>query len=161
MADTPNYDRGWRFAVREWNRLGDLAKLSPAVRTLLLVSAAQGVIDNGGLQYFFESDYEGQPHYSEFVEGYRAIGANKEGDALAAAVALFPFSEPHLERTLRDEFLTQFLHENSHIPSSPFEPLTDVICGSKDVYPLLDKYVEEHGDEFPGDEPGPDRRSSH
>ncbi len=149
MADTPNYDRGWRFAVREWNRFGDYAKLSPAVRTVLLVSAAQGVIDNGGLQYFFENDFEGQPPYSEFVEMYRAIGAKEEADALAAAVELFPFSEPHLKRTLRDEFVTQFLHKGSHIASSPFKAHTDVLCGSKNVYPLLEKFVQEHADEFP------------
>ncbi len=129
-------DRAVDYALAEAVRVGDPAKLPPAVRTVLLVHAAQGIIDNGGLQYFFESDWANQPPYSIFVNGYRAIGSAAEADALAAAVQLFPFAEPHKHQRRRDKFLEQFHKDGGHRSDSPFEPYTDQPCGTREVvYP--------------------------
>ena len=111
--------------MAEVERVGDPDNLPSPVRTVVLVHAAQGLIDNGGLQYFFESDFPGQPPYSVFVEAYRAIGANGEADALADAVNLFPFADPHRSRERRENFLETFLDGGAHRPDSPFEPFTD------------------------------------
>ncbi len=46
----------------------DLDVLPPTVATFLLVHSAQGVIDNGGYRYFFESDWPNNPFYSRFVD---------------------------------------------------------------------------------------------
>jgi hypothetical protein len=54
-------DRAIDYAMAEAKRVRDPDKLPPAVKTILLVHAAQGVIDNGGLQYFFEADWPDRP----------------------------------------------------------------------------------------------------
>src|SRR5450631_3474586 len=84
---------------------GDPEKLPVAMRHVVYVDAAQGLIDNGGLQYFFESNFPNCPEYSRFIDAYRAIGATEEAQALEAAVALFPFSEPHKFVQRRNDFL--------------------------------------------------------
>jgi hypothetical protein len=135
--------------MAEVARVGNPALLPAAVRTVLLVHAAQGVIDNGGLQYFFESDWPGQPPYSNFVDAYRAIGAVSEASAIAAAVELFPFSEPHKHRGRRDEFLERFLDGGSHREDSPFEPYTDQLCGNERIWKHLAEYVATNRAAFP------------
>lgn len=68
---------------------GDPDALPDAARTLVVVSCAQGIIDNGGLEYFFESDFPGEPPYAMFVEAYRLIGASSAADCIERAVAMF------------------------------------------------------------------------
>ena len=145
-----NFDRALNYALAEVERVGDPDKLPSPVRTVVLVHAAQGLIDNGGLQYFFESDFPGQPPYLVFVEAYRAIGANGEADALADAVNLFPFADPHRSRERRENFLETFLDGGAHRPDSPFEPFTDRLCGNQNVWRRLKAYVERHPESFPG-----------
>jgi hypothetical protein len=143
------FDRALNYALAEVERVGDPDKLPPPVRTVVLVHAAQGIIDNGGLQYFFESDFPGQPPYSVFVEAYRAIGANDEAQALADAVKLFPFANPHRFQTRRDKFLETFLDGGTHRPDSPFEAFTDKLCGNENVWRLLDAHIDRHAELFP------------
>src|ERR687890_591346 len=96
MGKSPSkFDRALDYALAEVSRIGDLRKLPARLRTVVLVHAAQGIIDNGGVQYFFESDFPGQPPYSVFVDAYHTIGAEDEAQALADAVKLFPFANPH------------------------------------------------------------------
>ena len=145
-----SFDRALNYALAEVERVGDPDRLPSPVRTVVLVHAAQGLIDNGGLQYFFESDFPGQPPYSVFVEAYRAIGANGEADALADAVNLFPFADPHRFQERRENFLETFLDGGAHRPNSPFEPFTDRLCGNQNVWRRLKAYVERHPESFPG-----------
>jgi hypothetical protein len=92
--------------------------------------------------YFFGNDFPGQPPYSAFVEGYSEIGAKDEAAALAAAVDLFPFPEPHKHLDLRREFLNRYPDEG------PFLPYTDALCGNERVFVLLEYYVEKHAADF-------------
>ena len=134
--------------MAEAARVGDPMKLPAAVRTVLLVHAAQGIIDNGELQYFFENDFPNQPPYAIFVDAYRAIGAIVEADALTAAIGLFPFAEPQKNWKLREAFLEQFQDGGAHGPDSPFAPLDDQLCGNKAVWRLLAEYVATHANAF-------------
>lgn len=122
---------------------GDLSALSLPLLTVVLVTAAQGTIDNGGLGFFFGPDFPGRPHYSMFIEAYRRIGAARQADRLEAAVRLFPFADPHLARIERRAFMDQHLGE--------FEALDDGILDSLEVRVLLERYVECHAQEFPLD----------
>ncbi len=70
-------------------------------QTVLLIGTAQGVLDNGGLRYFFESDFPGRPSYETFADAYARIGAQQCADAIRQAAARFPFSDPHLRRAER------------------------------------------------------------
>lgn len=144
-------DRAIKYAIAEWDRFGGLDDLPFAVQIVLLVHAAQGIIDNGGLQYFFESDFPDKPPYEKFVAAYRAIGAKDAAETLAAAVQLFPFKNPHLKQPLRDKFLNKFLKGGGHRPDSPFEPLTDRLCGNEVIWTKLADYVAEHSAAFPSE----------
>jgi hypothetical protein len=113
MSRKTQFDKAIDHALREFDRVGDLDKLPRAIRTVAIVQSAQGIIDNGGLQYFFESDFPNQPPYTIFVDAYREIGASAEADALGSAVALFPFAQPHKDKAGRDSFLER-LHEQEN-----------------------------------------------
>jgi hypothetical protein len=144
MAKRSQLDRAIEFACEELERVGDPEKLPRAVRTVAVVQAAQGIIDNGGLQYFFESDFPNQPPYAIFVDAYREIGAIVEADALAAAVSLFPFAEPHKNRTAREEFLVN----SGEDLSSPMWNFDGKLCGSEEVWRLLARYVGRNSQSF-------------
>jgi hypothetical protein len=51
-------------------------QLSEPLQTCWAVENAQGIIDNGGLQYFFDSDWDGNSPYSFFIQ-YNDWIANK------------------------------------------------------------------------------------
>jgi len=145
----PEFEKALNYAMAELERVGDLAKLPVPVRIVIRIHAAQGIIDNGGLQYFFESDFPDQPNYSIFVNAYRAIGAKKEAAALAKAVKLFRFRSPHKQRERRNEFLDKFQEGGGHRADSPFEPYTNQLCGNKRVWQLLASYIAKHAAVFP------------
>jgi hypothetical protein len=138
-----NFDHALDFATREVNRVGDPDKLPVPIRTVVMVHAAQGIIDNGGLHYFFESDFPGQPNYKIFVDAYRLIGADKEAQALQDAVQRFPFAEPHLHRDARDEFL--YGDANTGAALAEF---SDLLCGNENVWRLLAAYAERNAASF-------------
>ena len=95
-----------KFTLAEVKRAGnDLFKLPRPLQVVALVHAAQGIIDNGGLQYFFEADFPDNPPYSVFSDAYRAIGSVKGADALDQAASMFDFRSPHKHRTERNHFL--------------------------------------------------------
>ena len=136
------FDRTVDAAFGAMKPAKDLRKVPDVLRNIAMVHAGQGIIDNGGLQYFFEQDFPGNPPYALFVEAYRAIGAVNVAVALERAVALFPFEDPHKHRKKRDHFLDSFNDDEGNERKSPFEPFTRQICGNKDVWPLLKQYVK-------------------
>ena len=108
LLDPPLVTLGEAFenASRALDALGgDLSRLAPSIRTFLLVYSAQGVIDNGGFQYFFEMDWPNEIPYSDFVEAYRQIGALEAADALSSAANMFDFENPHLFEDKRMLFM--------------------------------------------------------
>ena len=125
---------------------GDMTRLPTPLRVVATIVAAQGVINNGGLQYFFEADFPGCPPYKTFIEAYRAIGAASAADALARAVALFQFAEPNKDVKARNEFLDSFKDEDDEPANSPFEPLTKALCGNEEVWICLEAFVEAHSE---------------
>jgi hypothetical protein len=138
------------YAFAELDRVGGVPDLLPApVRTVVVIISAQGVIDNGGLQYFFEADFPNSPPYTVFTDAYREIGADTAADDIAAAVALFPFAEPHLSKDKRNEFLDSFKDEDADPVANPFEPLSKRLCGSQSIWRALDAFVGRHATSFP------------
>ena len=137
-------DSAVEYAMFKVRAAENIAELSDAVRTVALVHTAQGVIDNGGLQYFFEADFPGKPPYALFVEAYRNIGATAAASALAEAVSLFPFAEPHRHAAKRNKFMDGFKDEDDEPVNSPFERLTKPLCGNKSIWRLLEAYVEKN-----------------
>jgi hypothetical protein len=83
----------------------DLDLLPSAVQHFIRVYAAQGVIDNGGYRYFFESNWPGKPPYSVFIEAYKAISCEKQSKELERIVNSFPFEKPHLYKNKRQKYM--------------------------------------------------------
>jgi hypothetical protein len=84
---------------------GDPLKLNEPFRTVVLADTALGLIGNGGLDYFFESDFPECPDYSVFVAAFQNLGLTYLADGLRELISLFPFQAPHKELELRRTFL--------------------------------------------------------
>src|SRR5690606_16878053 len=84
---------------------GDPMKLGEPFRTVVLADTALGLIGNGGLEYFFESDFPECPDYSVFVEAFQNLGLTYLADGLRQLISLLPFQTPHKELELRRNFL--------------------------------------------------------
>ncbi len=115
--------------------MGNIDLLPKAQRVILLVHAAQGTIDNGGLQYFFENDFPGLPPYAEFADAYREIGAEDVAAVIESAVALFGFDDPHLFQADRIAFMEVHGEEL-------FDDLDQAICGREEVWAHVDAYAQ-------------------
>jgi uncharacterized protein DUF4375 len=120
---------------------GSLTKLPLPLQTVVVIYSAQGVIDNGGLEYFYESDFPNNPPYSLFVTAYRRIGAMEAARCIERTAAMFPFPDPHLQQVKRDRFL-------EGKASREFRLLSDRICGDQSVWDKLAVYVEKNRDAF-------------
>ena len=137
--ETPFLDRAHEAALTRLTQAGDDAlTLSRVDQTILAVSSAQGVIDNGGFQDFFESDWPNTPPYSFFSDAYRRIGAQGPAACIDEAAALFPFDNPEQHDEERREFLGS-LPETHAL----FE-LGDRVRGDTSVWGLLERYAKEH-----------------
>jgi hypothetical protein len=137
-------DKGIRFTLAEVKRAGDdLSKLPRPLQIVALVHAAQGIIDNGGLQYFFEADFLGTPPYSVFSDAYRTIGATSAADAFDQAVSMFGSRSPHKHRIKRNHFL-----DAEQKRPGKFSQLSNSMCGDKQVWELLGQFVAEQASVF-------------
>lgn len=117
--------------------------LNEKQRTVVLVVAAQGIIDNGGLSYFFHSNFPDQIPYERFAEAFDNIGASEAGDAIRKALSVFSIEHPELDdehRRITMERLGLYGYDGG------FKFLTDKIMG-RDVHhsKLLANYINEHG----------------
>jgi hypothetical protein len=122
----------------------DIDVLPDAVATFLLIHSAQGVIDNGGYRYFFESNWPSSPPYSRFIEAYRKIGCIKQGEELDRVVSTFPFDNPHLNEESRNKYIEDNLDEDE------YEVIGwgDELCGDEDVWAQLEKFYTSHAADF-------------
>ena len=139
---TPMLDRAVKVAFRTLDAAGgDARRLPVPMATVVCVYGAQGVIDNGGFQYFFENDWPCQPPYSMFWKAYARIGAHEAAAAIESAVALFPFARPHRSRAKREAFMA------ARSRSDRFFRL-DTVCGDATVWPKLEAYVRANASAF-------------
>jgi hypothetical protein len=116
------------------------------LRTLLIVESAQGMIENGGLSFFYEADFPNNPPYSDFVEAYRRIGADAAAACIEQTALMFPFAEPHLFEPLRQLWLEKL----SADPQGEFCMLSDRLSGDTSVWSKLADYVERNRAAFAG-----------
>ena len=122
----------------------DARNLPEPMRTVALVQAAQGIIDNGGLEYFFEMDFPLNPPYSTFVDAFREIGADAVAKCIEAASSMFPFPHPHLFEAQRQAWLVSIQDNEKH----DFARLSYRACGDKEVWEKLAQYVDRNRDAF-------------
>lgn len=144
MPSSITLEAAYESAIYSLNEAhGDISKLPSIVGIFLLVYSAQGVIDNGGFQYFFEMDWPNNIPYSEFVEAYRQIGALESANSLEQAVRMFDFKNPHLDENKRILFMDHL--DRNH----PFFGLGDSICGNPAIWQYLSDFINTHHQSFP------------
>jgi len=114
--------------------------LDEPFKTIATVYSAQGIIDNGGLEYFFESDFPDNPSYQLFIDAYTEIGAVEEAKCIQQSLSFFDISNPELNLAARTEFLKSLPTDFSH----EFQIISNRICGSEIVWTLLEKYAEQN-----------------
>jgi hypothetical protein len=97
-----------------FQRLGDgsIFSLNWPQQVVALIYSAQGVIDNGGFEFFFENDWPDQPPYSVFADAYRAIGADECAECIEVAASLFPFPDPHRAEADRRAYLEEHCEDD-------------------------------------------------
>lgn len=123
---------------------GDIISLPIPLQTVIVIDSAQGIIDNGGLEYFYESDFVGTPDYGFFVRAYRRVGAEAAASCIETTTAMFPFDKPHLHEAKRLSWLDKVRGDESH----PFVQLSRKVCGDQTVFPKLGQYVEANRESF-------------
>ncbi len=123
---------------------GHMDRLAVPLQTLLIVESAQGIIESGGLAYFYEADFPNNPPYESFAAAYRRIGAEMAAACIEDSAALFPFAEPHLFAPLRELWLEKMAADPAHA----FHSLSARIGNDDSVWQRLTDYVRRHRDSF-------------
>jgi hypothetical protein len=72
----------------------DPLRLSEPWKTIVLIYAAQGIIDNGGFVYFFENDWPNHTPYEEFALAYDRIGKYHAAKSIREAVSAMGIEKP-------------------------------------------------------------------
>ena len=119
---------------------GEIESLPEPVKIFLLVHGAQGIIDNGGYRYFFESDWPDNPPYETFIRAYEVIGCDSQAEELRRVVATFPFARPELHKERRNAFIDA----NFDGEADSVRGWGDALCGDEDVWRKLADYYEAH-----------------
>lgn len=117
---------------------GCLRDLPLPLQTVAVIYSAQGIIDNGGLEYFYESDFDVESPYSYYVDAYRRIDAQEAANCIEKTAKMFGVSDPHLRIADRRKFLEEVEQDEKH----EFRRLSDLICGNQEVWEKLSDYVE-------------------
>jgi hypothetical protein len=143
--NTSPIDESYDYAVVCLDAVGgDIAALPLPLQTLLLVESAQGIIDNGGLAYFYEADFPNNPPYADFVDAYRRIGAESAALCIEASSLMFPFEDPHFFAPLRELWLEKLRADQAQ----EFSRLNERICCDATVWEKLADYVDRHRHAF-------------
>lgn len=118
----------------------DLSRMDEPFKTIAIVYSAQGIIDNGGLRYFFESDWPHKPPYSEFADAYERIGHVDAANALRSAAASFGVDRPESNREVR----VAYMDANYDEEAFGVRGWDDCICGDARVWKDLAMWARTH-----------------
>jgi len=117
----------------------ELSKLEEPARTMVIITSAQGRIDNGGLRCFFEGDFPGTPPYSLFEEAYARIGCATISAAIKDAVRSFGLASPESCVEERRAYMNDHLDEESQA----IRGWDDRGCGDTTVWSKLVQWALE------------------
>lgn len=74
----------------------DATQYTPEERVIMLVWHSGGIIDNGGFEYLFAGDFDGDPEFKLTAEAYQQVGLTRGYEAFQEAFSLFPEGKiPH------------------------------------------------------------------
>ena len=103
---------------------GDPLDIGLFDRACVLVDTAFGLVQNGGFERFFGSDFPGQPHYAEFSDAFERVGLVEFAGRFREAVDAFPFPDPHLDVKRRRDLLASSSELASQIAALNVEAWT-------------------------------------
>lgn len=69
-----------------------------------MIYVGEGIIGNGGFQYFFENDFPGKRH-RDFVRAYKLLGFPEHAKRILRLLSLFPLKRPQKDLSVRSEFM--------------------------------------------------------
>lgn len=129
-------------AFSQLNEVGnDLSLLDEPAKTIVIITSAQGQIDNGGLRSFFACDWPGSPSYSLFVEAYERIECPNEASCIRNAVDSFGIDLPELHVEERNAYMEAHFDEESQSVAGWEES----ICGKSEVWSSLLRWALKNG----------------
>lgn len=116
-----------------------LDMLDEPCRTVIIVRTAWGIIENGGFQYFFENNFDGDTEYGVFTQAFRRVGLDEIALRFSKLVNLFPFPNPHESPAKRMDFLdsapSQFI--------AVMEELENLIYRGDDIDEILNSFLHD------------------
>ena len=74
-------------------------------KPVIYLVAATGIIENGGLRYFYENDFPDGVSHAEIAGCYRNIDMEKVAQLIEKSVAYFPSGHPQPDLDIRNNFL--------------------------------------------------------
>jgi hypothetical protein len=141
MDDKTLLDKASDIALRMMNDAGDdISKVDEPFRTVAIIYAAQGVIDNGGLVYFFENDWPRNPPYSVYADAYERIGRIEAANAIRHAARSFGIENPEHHIDERRAYMEKHYNERTF----SIDGWNDCICGDERVYSDLASWVRKN-----------------
>ena len=117
----------------------DVTKLAEPLHTVAIIFAAQGIIDNGGLRYFFESNWPWHTSYSIFADAYERIGRTAAAKSLRDAAATFGIPDPEHDCDARRDYIEEHYDDDTHEVTG----WNDCICGDEQVWSDLASWLRD------------------
>jgi len=93
LAEANDFDLVDGTFVKIGDRYGhsvDASQYTPEERVIMLVWHSSGIIDNGGFEYLFSGDFDGDPEFKITAEAYKTVGLTRGYEAFQDAFKLFP-----------------------------------------------------------------------
>lgn len=145
MNPLEHFEKVSHFVYAEFEKVNsDFSLMRPELAIFHRIQVAQGIIDNGGLVYFFENNWIGFPPYSDFVFSYQAIGCDAAAKCIEQAANSFPFADPELHCEKR----RKFMKDNYDADLFTVRGWDNTVCGDETVYPALGNYAAMHPEVF-------------
>ncbi len=120
----------------------DAATEQEPCRTVTLVWHSGGIIGNGGFQYLFEGDFNGDPGYRITAAAYKNINANQSYEAFQEALSLFP------DNRLPADIDKRLSIYQSHPKKTRDAIESKFFSADDEVKRLLAEFIRAHQDEF-------------
>ena len=93
LADAGDFDLVNGTFVKIGDRYGhwvDATRYAEEERAIMLVWHSSGIIDNGGFEYLFSGDFDGDPEFKITAETYKVVGLTRGYEAFQEAFRQFP-----------------------------------------------------------------------
>ncbi|GAB1270331.1 hypothetical protein NBRC116493_35850 [Aurantivibrio infirmus] len=122
-------------------------KSTPIEKTVVYIVTAQGIIENGGFKYFFESDFDdGKVSHEEIINYFKKIGSVNTASTLKKILEIFPNSKPQKNLYKRQEYIEKYIDSDKNRIVDRLE--SDLFNYMRMESANLEKYLKNNKDFF-------------